>query len=1318
MESQGNHNPFRSTIYTIMMDSLSSSCCLFPCLESVLSSSDLAALILSHLTMEQVVSLSLVSKSLQANSRCDALWKLFLERRWNVQVNQNHYYQAYQRAFQNPQDLWITHSNIVWPWEGIVAGQCGTIVVQDEKEEEEKDEETTKRQKTSSAQSKCHACRKDAHNSTNTRAIPPTRAQAMAEATRLVQAKLAFLHPDYSAPSAHTSKRAFASAGTLNRKLDTQQYVINEECLYLNDLLFFNVQQPEEDEDDIYDDDDDENDEDDDGYDNDRLDQASTSQPTNHSWHVTSFTNPTFRPILYEIVVQRPDCFAVYPSHGYLAPGTSTSVVFSVHRLASRILQQQYADHCSSSRLPLEPYLVRYRFAMQPPLFDSTIMADPSQPPLAPAPQTLATSAAPTIINHTHSQVNDKRQILDYHWRLQLPAHTMRTIPLAAHVHEHYHFYEFTSRTCQPIAGTRAVMAKHSVNKAVTLSTFVAPCLQELYPQSEAYQILSSGYTDSATDIPTGSCDGVWSLRDEELHQAYIVMKGECAYYQSQERRVWQNLTKIVSVLSSSTDTDTASPTREWITRTSLLLNRASRRIKAMFQSARLVGDCDEKRKELLLLQTRIDELRCQRQSKATTGNWARSGEDKADDVKQRDKAFRSKWIDSAHHVWESTEYFYLGPHLVDDSCLSTMTHNCCPQTNSAIHEANNNPIGAVNAAIGLMRNPYALTDLGVYDRISYPGVLLRRPKVLLPAFCRRMNELEVQLSLHTSDDLLSGEPTCRLWYYKLMNGLDVNAILDVHQKDASSRQIWCHFDMFYSMHCYLHGIPPPGTGRFPLSRREDSTVLLSEPKKIISLDLSLHEERDPAFSSRQDIHEPHNAPDEARIGLRRPIDQRPVNAGPRRRLFRVFWTFASQLGLDIRDDTNASVAIFNRRTLIAAQWICLFFMAAPLAVTLTARYMSRMPTQSLQQELNDLLYSKSSPKDLRFLSARESGAVALILLVSCLCLGRWAERNTCRDYSCILDEHVSPPNNKVLPLTGWHATLHRSWIVRRIFVLWNAIVPHFIQSLIFLPPWTKRSRKQKAQHSSFWSGQQDTSIIFSSAAGRSDAMFGDDRDKNIDIGLTFSLAPKVLIGVAVTLCSFCCCTPHFWVNLLTIITCSLGFGMSVSLQFIDQGSNVNLTSRSAVRNDPHQVGAHRANSLWKSLNLVPVVILSVLTGQLVGSSGGTMFLAEFVVTSISLILGGAGTVSSSAMKSWLFFFGLASSSFWVYLFGRVAIMDIAHRRRGGVASRLLCTTVVTVIVCWSLVVLMGPSLWVQPANVLIQRDYQLKGQYLYKVLH
>lgn len=75
------------------------------------------------------------------------------------------------------------------------------------------------------------------------------------------------------------------------------------------------------------------------------------------------------------------------------------------------------------------------------------------------------------------------------------------------------------------------------------------------------------------------------------------------------------------------------------------------------------------------------------------------------------------------------------------------------------------------------------------------------------------------------------------------------------------------------------------------------------------------------------------------------------------------------------------------------------------------------------------------------------------------------------------------------------------------------------------------------------------------------------------------------------------------------------------------------------------------------------------------------MFLAEFVVTSMSLLLGGAGTISASAIESWGCFFCLSSAAFWGYLCARVALMDGILHKRGGFSSTLLCTSIVVALV-------------------------------------
>ena len=100
------------------------------------------------------------------------------------------------------------------------------------------------------------------------------------------------------------------------------------------------------------------------------------------------------------------------------------------------------------------------------------------------------------------------------------------------------------------------------------------------------------------------------------------------------------------------------------------------------------------------------------------------------------------------------------------------------------------------------------------------------------------------------------------------------------------------------------------------------------------------------------------------------------------------------------------------------------------------------------------------------------------------------------------------------------------------------------------------------------------------------------------------------------------------------------------------------------------------------------------------------MFLAEFVVTSISFILGGAGTISASSVESWGCFFFLSSTAFWGYLFGRVALMDGIIRQKRMVrnslfSTSLLCGSLAFALVVW---VLMFVWRWDVPVSLMILR--------------
>ena len=184
------------------------------------------------------------------------------------------------------------------------------------------------------------------------------------------------------------------------------------------------------------------------------------------------------------------------------------------------------------------------------------------------------------------------------------------------------------------------------------------------------------------------------------------------------------------------------------------------------------------------------------------------------------------------------------------------------------------------------------------------------------------------------------------------------------------------------------------------------------------------------------------------------------------------------------------------------------------------------------------------------------------------------------------------------------------------------------------------------------------------------------------------SSSAKVVVGLGVAIGSFCATTPPFWLNLVTIFASSISLGMNVTLYSLESGG---------VWHVPH---LERGDSWLEHVNGMIVVSLAFLVGQLVGSSGGTMFLAEFIVTSVSLLLGGTGTISASAIESWGCFLFLSFSAFWGYLFGRVGLLDAVRQRKTCHSTRLLVGSLVTVVLFWCL--LLCFARWDTPATLMI----------------
>ena len=108
------------------------------------------------------------------------------------------------------------------------------------------------------------------------------------------------------------------------------------------------------------------------------------------------------------------------------------------------------------------------------------------------------------------------------------------------------------------------------------------------------------------------------------------------------------------------------------------------------------------------------------------------------------------------------------------------------------------------------------------------------------------------------------------------------------------------------------------------------------------------------------------------------------------------------------------------------------------------------------------------------------------------------------------------------------------------------------------------------------------------------------------------------------------------------------------------------------------------------------------LPEQLVGSSGGVLFLAEFVVTYISLVVGGTGTIFAMAIESGGTFFCLSTTAFWGYLFGRVAVIEGIRQKCRGFSSIGLCISLCVMLVLWLVAFLAWK--WEGPVQLVILR--------------
>jgi hypothetical protein len=184
-------------------------------------SEDVSALILSHLTLQEIAAISETSKILYQSCRSDPLWKRLFEYRWNVpDAKEKDYFQAYRQAHQHPHDLWVTHWNCVYPAEGLSPGRCCL--------------RQTKRHLNRSFQghtselAKCPFCRDWRRMQREKPYESTSNAQEMAHLTLELQKRLSTGDcslPDLCSNDTTHAKRAFEAASTFQRNMMTSQFM-------------------------------------------------------------------------------------------------------------------------------------------------------------------------------------------------------------------------------------------------------------------------------------------------------------------------------------------------------------------------------------------------------------------------------------------------------------------------------------------------------------------------------------------------------------------------------------------------------------------------------------------------------------------------------------------------------------------------------------------------------------------------------------------------------------------------------------------------------------------------------------------------------------------------------------------------------------------------------------------------------------------------------------------------------------------------------------------------------------------------------------
>mmetsp|Transcript_8536 Transcript_8536/g.19279 ORF Transcript_8536/g.19279 Transcript_8536/m.19279 type:complete len:1782 (+) Transcript_8536:111-5456(+) len=1118
-----------------------------------------------------------------------------------------------------------------------------------------------------------------------------------------------------------------------------------------------------------------------------------------HTWHVARLSNPDhFRPITFRVYVQRPDCFTVYPSSGYLRPGDSCNITFGIRALGS-IITEAYesinagreeidtilADiYSREAHLPYAPFAIRYMFAPAPPCVPPGYKARVERN----SSVLTGTGGAPTT--SSGSSAFGGRDMIDYLWDSVACETDVRTIYVSAHVNGNYGFDEFMVRALLPFEVRPDTKGG---------PTFLAPNLK--YTNPDIYSCLNNMELETVastlgdiyrTERACISCGRSWGARSEELGRAFLLNRLVCDRYSrlrelqmSNSLRALRFLPRLIdSVLTNrGSDCQNLLGSIYQITfhlNAILLLKRADRCLtrpqRSMITSYEVVlNDL------LFFIQANVFELTglldlagdasCFDTScintdestgtrSATAADSHSSGSNKNAKLPRpwrhgglyrylrcTDSVFSHEnevfedgksepdYLQSFCNLWHNPGWYRLGlqddPNHMDEQELGAVGHK--PKRFQRINWRHadvfkQDAAMALVCAMSMIHDPRALLVHGIYDRTEPPGTVCRRPRSeTLGVFC---------LHAPCSDDRLLSDAlrvveifergkkqrAARLFVKKtkpfihpgqkrkversLQSTLKRVAILgwkaaDFDLNDVDHEGIsflsegFIEYASTYEQ--YLQNIPPAGVGRNALSAAISSRLRPTGVGAIADARVGRQDVQtvdvgeindvgrwpsDGTTTSRNRRHRPSHRLQQQGPAREQRADEGNVNQGGPR-IINLLWLISSHLGWTVDDDRKPGAVLVERGILIATQWLSNTLFALPLFLTLIARYFRLITPSPLDYHLEGLPYVEL--KQMKYLSADECGYAAIVVVMLYLALGRFSERNVCRTFERAMMEQVPDPRYEERP--GAFGKFY-PLLVLRLQRIYDSVTPRFLQNATFSPNWNRRGRRDVASFVIKTKGVdfREHKSSFDASHGRGGGTI-DTKSLHLDGTLqpNISFRMKALIGFLVSLGSFCACSPHFSLNLFTVFYSGIAMGLSMSLQYMEIGN-----------------GSLSPGRIFKPMRLNVVIVTSFLFGQLVGSSGGVLFLAEFIVTTISLLLGGAATVSTNAAESWITFFFLSSASFCGYLFARVALVDNSRNKRGGIPSSLLLLSLV--VLSFLTVFALFYLDWQIPMTLMIER--------------